>query len=123
MKSMFIVLSLLISFAAYAETTYSRSTPCILYALPGEGEIATIEADASMTVLDTVGAFLKVTVTGYIPINASTSPAVVQPKKATVSQSKPSTSYSGRCQATTKKGAQCKRNAAKGSNYCWQHGG
>lgn len=31
--------------------------------------------------------------------------------------------YSGRCLGTTKKGAQCKRKAASGSNYCWQHGG
>jgi hypothetical protein len=31
--------------------------------------------------------------------------------------------YSGRCQATTKKGAQCKRSARPGSHYCWQHGG
>lgn len=30
---------------------------------------------------------------------------------------------SGRCQAITKKGAQCKRNAKAGSSYCWQHGG
>jgi hypothetical protein len=30
-------------------------------------------------------------------------------------------SYSGRCQATTKKGTQCKRSASAGSNYCWQH--
>jgi hypothetical protein len=28
-----------------------------------------------------------------------------------------------RCQATTKKGTQCKRNAKPGSSYCWQHGG
>lgn len=28
-----------------------------------------------------------------------------------------------RCQAFTKKGTQCKRNAKPGSNYCWQHGG
>ena len=28
-----------------------------------------------------------------------------------------------RCAATTKKGTQCKRNAATGSSYCWQHGG
>ena len=27
-----------------------------------------------------------------------------------------------RCQATTKKGTQCKRNARPGSSYCWQHG-
>lgn len=33
-----------------------------------------------------------------------------------------SVSYSGRCQATTKKGSQCKRTANSGS-YCWQHGG
>lgn len=26
-----------------------------------------------------------------------------------------------RCQATTKKGTQCKRNAIEGSNYCMQH--
>lgn len=31
-------------------------------------------------------------------------------------------STSGRCQATTKKGTQCKRNAKSGSKYCWQHG-
>lgn len=30
---------------------------------------------------------------------------------------------SERCQAITKKGTQCKRKAAEGSNYCWQHGG
>lgn len=28
---------------------------------------------------------------------------------------------SGRCQATTKKGTQCKRKAQPGSDYCWQH--
>lgn len=34
---------------------------------------------------------------------------------------KESKTYSSRCIATTKKGTQCKRNAATGSNYCWQH--
>jgi len=33
-----------------------------------------------------------------------------------------STAYSGQCQATTKKGTQCKRQASAGSVYCWQHG-
>ena len=28
----------------------------------------------------------------------------------------------GRCQATTKAGAQCKRKANPGSKFCWQHG-
>lgn len=30
-------------------------------------------------------------------------------------------SYSSRCQATTKKGSQCKRSAQSGRSYCWQH--
>jgi micrococcal nuclease len=35
----------------------------------------------------------------------------------------PVSSSLGRCQAITKKGTQCKRNAKAGSKYCWQHGG
>lgn len=31
------------------------------------------------------------------------------------------TNYVGRCLATTKKGKQCKRKAALGRKYCWQH--
>jgi hypothetical protein len=29
--------------------------------------------------------------------------------------------YTGRCQAKTQKGIQCKRNAEPGRIYCWQH--
>lgn len=32
-----------------------------------------------------------------------------------------STYSDNRCQATTKKGERCKRNAEPGSKYCWQH--
>lgn len=35
----------------------------------------------------------------------------------------PAPQYTGRCQAITKKGTQCKRSAKPGSSYCWQHGG
>ena len=35
--------------------------------------------------------------------------------------SKSTSTYSGRCQATTKKGTQCKRMAQDGRKYCWQH--
>jgi micrococcal nuclease len=66
---------------------------------------------------------------GYVPClvcigstaasTKSAAPSVYQqhPK----SGSAPATS-GGRCQATTKKGTQCKRNATPGSSYCWQHG-
>lgn len=44
-----------------------------------------------------------------------------QPSSQINQQSQPSSP--GRCQAITKKGTQCKRNARPGSAYCWQHGG
>lgn len=46
------------------------------------------------------------------------------PPSVNVSQSEPSYNnleQIGRCQAITKKGTQCKRNAQAGSSYCWQH--
>ena len=33
----------------------------------------------------------------------------------------PKTNYVGRCNAITKKGTRCKRNASTGSRFCWQH--
>lgn len=39
----------------------------------------------------------------------------------TSTNSKPKSSSDGRCTATTKAGTRCKRNAAAGSNTCWQH--
>ena len=42
-------------------------------------------------------------------------------KQSQVYQAPPKTNYVGRCNATTKKGTRCKRNANNGSRYCWQH--
>ena len=33
------------------------------------------------------------------------------------------TVFAAQCSATTKKGSRCKRQAAAGASYCWQHGG
>ena len=46
---------------------------------------------------------------------ASTPAAVAAPSRPSPSSS------SGRCQAITKKGTQCSRNAQPGRSYCWQH--
>ncbi|CAM2929681.1 hypothetical protein [Rariglobus hedericola] len=48
-----------------------------------------------------------------------------QPKPVSTTPSPQSSysapAYSSQCAATTKKGARCKRTAAAGSAYCWQH--
>ena len=50
---------------------------------------------------------------GYYHVHQSQSSDYVKPK---------SSNYVGRCNAKTKKGSRCKRNASGGSRYCWQHG-
>jgi endonuclease G len=52
---------------------------------------------------------------GYCYIHQSQSPDYVAPKKTSTG------SKDGRCMATTKAATRCKRNAATGSCYCWQH--
>ena len=53
---------------------------------------------------------------------------VCQPPSANSNYSVPTPIYtpkantsSGRCQAITQKGTQCKRKSQSGRNYCWQH--
>ena len=48
----------------------------------------------------------------YCYIHQSQSSDYKEPKK---------TKYVGRCNAITKAGNRCKRNASSGSRYCWQH--
>ena len=63
------------------------------------------------------------------PISTPNKPTKATPVKSTTTQSttkrtysnSSSSTYNGRCQATTKKGSQCKRMAQSGRNYCWQH--
>ena len=50
---------------------------------------------------------------------ASTSVVSPRPKAPPASR----VAESIRCQASTKKGTQCSRNAKAGGKYCWQHGG
>lgn len=52
--------------------------------------------------------------------NTSASPTTKTPRTKTTEQ-RTNYSSSSRCQATTKKGAQCKRTSSAGSSYCWQH--
>lgn len=61
---------------------------------------------------------------GYGPCSACI--GAVSPSSSSTATSlykEPTAASSGRCQAITKKGTQCKRNANPGNRYCWQHGG
>lgn len=53
----------------------------------------------------------------YDALAGNVAPTPSPSRAAAVEQAQVST----RCQATTKKGTQCLRNAQPGSRYCWQH--
>jgi hypothetical protein len=56
------------------------------------------------------------------PIPATSAAVALAPAKgSTKAAPTERAAASGRCQATTKRGAQCSRNAKAGTNYCWQH--
>jgi hypothetical protein len=56
------------------------------------------------------------------PVTAPAAVAAPLVSSPVSSSSRPA-AVGGRCQATTKKGSQCSRNAKPGSSFCWQHGG
>jgi len=71
---------------------------------------------------------LKDAATRYSPCSVCNPPILEgdNPAKASVMTPQPiekkqKSGSSGQCQAITKKGTRCKRNAMPGSNYCWQH--
>ncbi len=51
---------------------------------------------------------------GYCYVHQYQSPDYVKPEPS-------ASGYVGRCNATTRKGTRCKRNASSGTRYCWQH--
>ena len=51
---------------------------------------------------------------GYCYLHQSQSSSYFKPEQK-------KSNYNGRCNATTKAGTRCKRNASGGSRYCWQH--
>ncbi len=58
---------------------------------------------------------------GYVPCKVCKPSGTATKSDEVKAQDAPAVT-GGRCQATTKKGTQCKRNAQAGSKYCWQHG-
>jgi micrococcal nuclease len=55
------------------------------------------------------------------PTMNSPAPATAAVVASPRAVSKPAPVSAGRCQATTKRGTQCSRNAQAGRSYCWQH--
>lgn len=128
MKLLSSIITLTIACMFAPPCLHAETGICTLLSNPNGEVIGTIDPGTTAVALDTIGEFVKIQVTCWVRIPTNLS--LVEEKKSAVSAAPatPKKSYSPerssgtiRCQATTKKGTQCKRNAKPGSDYCWQH--
>jgi hypothetical protein len=103
----------------------SLRTADTVYVIPAGPVAGSFTPAARITVADTVAGWAKIQIEGWVPVgkvadrlNAPPSPfqnvnAIEKPEKK-----KPEVHQ---CEAITRKGTRCTRNAIKGSRYCWQH--
>lgn len=63
----------------------------------------------------------RITVLDQAQNQLASLPLATSGKQIQARSTSPESSSPGRCQAITKKGTQCSRNAQPGSAYCWQH--
>ena len=112
-------------FTCPANAADSLRTSDTVYVIPAGPVAGSFTPAARVTVMDTVAGWAKIQIEGWVPVgavmnrlNASPNPfqntsAIEKParKKAEVRQ----------CEAITRKGTRCTRNAVKGYRFCWQH--
>ncbi len=81
-----------------------------------------VETNNDVVILDLTNTNVSTSAIGQTnapkPSNLTSVPAATS--SSSYSSSSTQTTVT-RCAATTKKGTRCKRNAAPGSRYCWQH--
>jgi hypothetical protein len=100
-----------------------------LFVIPAGPVAGSFTPPARLSIIDTVAGWAHIQVEGWVPVSAVLdrlpAPAIAPPVdtgqhlKSAVSD--PAQEAGGRCAAITKSGKRCKRNAAPGSAYCWQH--
>ncbi len=101
----------------------ARSTgPLASAAIPNDLQNLEAERANLQRQLTTITAQIQAIDVRIAQLRAGSAPRVSVPPVAPPARSA-TPAYSGRCQATTKKGTQCSRQAKPGSRYCWQHGG
>lgn len=82
-------------------------------------ELDSVKSDLKKRIESPVTTPIQATTSSSTKRSSTKSTTPVKSNSSTVSRT--TSTYSRRCQATTKKGTQCKRNAQSGRNYCWQH--
>ncbi len=98
-----------------------------IFVIPAGPVAGAFTPESRVTVADTVAGWARIYVEGWVPVGAvlnrldkqtTFSPDAGPLTKVSTKKPKPP---ARQCEAITRKGSQCTRNATPGSPYCWQH--
>jgi hypothetical protein len=100
-----------------------------VYVIPAGPVAGTFTPSARLTVTDTVANWARVLIEGWVPVSAvmdrpfgaSTAAPYDSLRTSASPRVQGKSGPPQQCAAITKKGTRCKRLAAPGSKYCWQH--
>ena len=131
MSRLWILLFLFIAAAAFAEDSLTVAPPRVadtMFVIPAGPVAGTFTPSSRLVVADTIAGWAHIQVEGWVPVGAVMDRLTAQEsplaKQSTVSKlfsKKKSTAPAEQCQAITRKGTRCSRNAQPGTHYCWQH--
>ena len=126
MKPFLIGLALLLAAASVpaqtADSIKTIRTTDTLFVIPAGPAAGSFTPAARISVLDTIAGWAHITVEGWVPVTAvEDRMQAIDPAVSPISVVGEKKTSSRQCAAITKKGTRCKRNAAPGSIYCWQH--
>lgn len=93
-----------------------------MFVIPAGPVAGTFTAASRLTVVDTIAGWARIQVEAWVPVEAVL-PRLEAQGAAPLFQPPPRNPISLRpqCAGLTAKGTRCKRRAALGSRFCWQH--
>lgn len=100
----------------------ARVSADTMFVIPAGPVAGSFTAAARVSVLDTIAGWAKIQVEGWVPVQAVTNRLSVPADPYSVGASSSSLQAPrGQCEAITKKGKRCSRQAQPASRFCWQH--
>lgn len=97
-----------------------------VWVIPAGPVAGSFTKDARVSVADTVAGWARIQIEAWVPVSKvidriSAQPAPLEPAGAAVGNPARKKAPARQCEATTRTGTRCTRNAQKGTRFCWQH--
>ncbi len=109
-----------------AQAADSLRTADTVFVIPAGPVAGSFTPASRVTVTDTVAGWAKIQIEGWVPVakvvdRLNAPPNPFQPPANTISEKPAKKKEVHQCEAITRKGTRCTRNAIGTTRFCWQH--